>query len=311
MNKKINFTCTLECGGKCCKGSTTLLASEISFYAEKVPMLPTITIIPDLMIKKDQKYRYEESFKYVDIPDTETLKTHRFFLALDFVTAGAYQGDLVEDCIFLSNGMCSVEENKPLKCKLIPIQPLVPPALLKNSFEQIKKQGCIGFDEPIKENSLIWKSGKIKKAEDLANLNSYWKEIKKSTSILDLIVEMSQITSGKEVEHSLLSIFMQGLENNLKEMMHNIRKNPQKIYFSNYKFILPTFEISIFEKVAGSKLFSNYFKEVTGLTLENFSEKQLMAFSKHREHYNKEFTMDPIFCDQELDLINFLKKENS
>lgn len=152
----INFECDVACGGKCCYGAANITYKEVPFFVDKVPIIPSFSVLGagDLP-KRDKAYNARIKKAGVKI-DVDTLGAGRtYYILMDF-----YFGSLASRnaCIFLQDGLCSIYDDRPLKCRLLPAQPLVPESVGYAGAEWLRPM-CPGVLSPGRTDKVFWKNG--------------------------------------------------------------------------------------------------------------------------------------------------------
>ena len=182
MIKQYNFECSLECKGKCCFGVTYIEKESIMFFSDKVPIFFDVRYFLNNYLKQYKKYKTFVNLiknSAVKITDGKTI----LYLITDIIIGSKKQND---KCYFLTNeGLCSIHNNKPLKCKLLPLQPFIPIEKMDFAFNQMK-ENCIGFNN---NSKILWKNKKIYNKEFKQYYFEYFKKLQDLKPITEILFE--------------------------------------------------------------------------------------------------------------------------
>jgi len=197
--RTINFECDKECGGKCCIGGTQVLASEFKALYKKTP------IAPQIMVMQLNKTLPSEFISLVK-ENALVVKGNgqKFYLFLDFM-AGYRGGGL--PCPLLKDGLCSIYEERPLKCRLLPVHPLVPEVWLDTAIETMRNTECTGFLSPDRTDATIWKNGKLTDTNTVKERRRYFSELKKHRPFLEALMSVGSDIEEEENDNSFSGYF--------------------------------------------------------------------------------------------------------
>ncbi len=252
MKKIINFKCELECGGKCCVGATHILPEEVHKFMDKSPLLPNIFVLNHQSLKHDKKllHNIKRSSVSVTIENEITGQSQKAYLFVDFMM-GAYNS--YSNCMLLEDGKCTVHETgKPLKCKLMPISPLVPESHMYYPYDRLRDT-CQGVKNSEETSCTVWKNGKLTNKEDAKNLREYFSSLERSKSFTSLFLSIC-----RELDESFDGII---------EKLNNNSMNGETE---------TSFETTFFPD---EELLS-----LIGVKTDDYIESQLMAFEKFKSH---------------------------
>ena len=168
-NRVVNFKCELDCGGQCCTGITLALPAEIKYLYDKVPLVLTMEVLDLRIVRNDPKLsRQAPRF----MPKVTMLEDNGDYIGdlcvfFDFAM-GAWHSE--KSCFLLKDGKCTVHgEHKPLKCKLLPIQPLSDERLMYEVYE-VARSSCPGVKNMTEKGCCVYKDGKLCNKDDIKNL---------------------------------------------------------------------------------------------------------------------------------------------
>jgi hypothetical protein len=172
-NRVVNFKCELDCGGQCCTGITLALPAEIKNLYDKVPLVLTMEVLDLRIVRNDPKLsRQAPRF----MPKVTMLEDNGDYIGdlcvfFDFAM-GAWHSE--KSCFLLKDGKCTVHgEHKPLKCKLLPIQPLSDERLMYEVYE-VARSSCPGVKNMTEKGCCVYKDGKLCNKDDVKNLQAYY-----------------------------------------------------------------------------------------------------------------------------------------
>ena len=197
-NKRvINFKCDLECGGKCCIGNTQLLASEFEKVINDVPIVPMIVAIPVSVLSSkigeiNPSYK-KKILEYAFVVNTS--EDGDFAIFLDFIM-GSTTSNIA--CPYLKDGLCSIYDERPLRCKLYPIHPLLPEIMMELPLEKLRNTDCTAFLTPEKTEFSVWEDGKLSRKEDRDDIDKYFIEISKHKPFLDTLLRLEEGSLEKD-----------------------------------------------------------------------------------------------------------------
>lgn len=172
-NRIVNFKCELDCGGQCCTGLSLALPAEIKYLYDKVPLVLTLEAI-DLRIVRNHPKLSRQAYRFM--PKVTMLEDNGdyigdFCIFFDFAM-GAWHSE--KSCFLLKDGKCTVHgEHKPLKCKLLPIQPLSDERVMYELYEKMRSY-CPGVKNMTEKGCCVYKDSKLCNKDDIKNLQAYY-----------------------------------------------------------------------------------------------------------------------------------------
>ena len=295
----VRFECKMSCGGKCCNGGTQVLASELKNVVDDVPIVPEIIVIKGKNLPKRFLNRVKQGAILVKAENTNGGKTERFYVYLDFAM-GTHKGE--KDCYFLKDGMCAIEDSKPLKCRLLPVHPLVPEELMQTGFHQMRDLVCSGFtaDEECPNPPVIWENGVLKMAETKRDISKYFEELEKQTKFLGELLGIDNLFMSETGR----SAFQTDLV--LQDLIERL-SGDNGASIETRDIIFP---FLVMQKMANEDdYFSspvNIFEEISGMGIYEFAERQLAAFEKFKKFDPVGWKNTPIYQKQEDEYIALL-----
>lgn len=176
----------------------------------------------------------------------------RFF---DFAM-GAWHTE--KPCYLLKDGLCSIHNNnKPLKCKLLPIQPLSSEFAMYESYERMRSY-CPGVKNMTAKDCCVYKNGKLCNKTDIKNLQEYY----------DLAASTLNFSSNYVTALSLI---------NKGKIMEQLRESYEEaISDEESGSLIVSFEVPFFP-------IDEFIKEL-GLSRDDYIEKQLEVMEKFKEY---------------------------
>ena len=172
-NRVVNFKCELDCGGQCCTGLSFALPAEIKYLYNKVPLVLTMHATDAKAISDDLKLSKEAHRFMVKVTMNEDNGDFigQLCVFFDFAMGAWYSK---KSCYLLKDGKCTMHgEHKPLKCKLLPIQPLSDERVMYKLYEGMRSY-CPGVKNITEQGCCVYKNGKLCNREDIKNLKSYY-----------------------------------------------------------------------------------------------------------------------------------------
>ena len=267
MKKQYNFECKLECKGKCCSYLTYIEKEHVNMLQDKAIISLEIRFYLNSYIKSNKKYKYfyknlKESLFPIKIENFETI----YFLT--DIQIGIKDAEEKLFCPFLKDGLCSLEfiNKKPLKCKLLPYQPLVPLESMNYAFEAMTSF-CVGFDS----NKFLW----TKKS-----YNPYYKKLyfQYHNKLKDL-KKVSEILFEYNIIHQILYKV-------LEELLHN--DSTDSIDLNHINVNIPIFnipELTDYFKIKDYKKFQKNQLELIDSLLKNECCKNSKDLKSFKEGY--------------------------
>jgi len=262
-NNGYYFKCDKEYGGKCCFGVTYIEKENIMFFSDKVPMFFEIRYFANSYLKSLAKKhkKFTDLIKQSSVKIAKENDNRIVYLLSDLMIGSMKQND---KCYFLSDdGLCNLHnDKKPLKCKLLPLNPLIPLEKMNFAFNQMKPI-CIGFNN---KTNLLWKNQKIYNKEMKQLYFEYFKKFKGLKSALEINIPIMEEVSFDEIEKMFLN--------------------------SHGTFLFPIFPIDDIFKNLGIvkykdefinnqiKTINNYFKLYPKTKEDKFLEKQLSIYQE-------------------------------
>lgn len=265
-DRVINFKCELDCGGKCCVGVTMALPAEVKNVYDKIPLTLMMHVMSLDYILKDKRLGKEvpRFMPVLTMAEDDGSYIGKVAVFFEFVM-GAWHSK--KSCFLLRDGLCSIHnENKPLKCKLLPIQPLTDETVMYAAYEHMRDD-CPGVKNITAKDCCVYKNGKLCNKEDIKNLQAYYDL---AATTLDF--------SCKYLE--FLSMFEE------QAIMTQVRDSYEEAVEEGEEFEYSlSLEIPFFPTDA--------FLEYLGISVEDYIEKQLAVMEKFREYdpegFNKSF----------------------
>ena len=172
-NRIVNFKCELDCGGQCCTGLSFALPAEIKYLYDKVPLVLTMETMDLNMVISNPKLS-RQAYRFM--PKVTMLEDNGDYIGdlcvfFDFAM-GAWHSE--KFCFLLKDGKCTVHgEHKPLKCKLLPIQPLSDERVMYKLYEKMRSY-CPGVKNITAKDCCVFKNGKLCNKDDIKNLQAYY-----------------------------------------------------------------------------------------------------------------------------------------
>lgn len=265
-DRVINFKCELDCGGKCCVGVTMALPAEVKNVYDKIPLTLMMHVMSLDYILKDKRLGKEvpRFMPVLTMAEDDGSYIGKVAVFFEFVM-GAWHSK--KSCFLLRDGLCSIHnENKPLKCKLLPIQPLTDETVMSAAYEHMRDD-CPGVKNITAKDCCVYKNGKLCNKEDIKNLQAYYDL---AATTLDF--------SCKYLE--FLSMFEE------QAIMTQVRDSYEEAVEKDEEFEYSlSLEIPFFPTDA--------FLKYLGISVEDYIEKQLAVMEKFREYdpegFNKSF----------------------
>ena len=172
-DRVVNFKCELDCGGQCCTGLSLALPAEVKYLYDKVPLVLTLEAM-DLNIVRNHPKLSRQAYRFM--PKITMLEDNGDYIGdlcvfFDFAM-GAWHSE--KFCFLLKDGKCTVHgEHKPLKCKLLPIQPLSDERVMYKLYEKMRSY-CPGVKNMTEKGCCVYKDGKLCNKDDVKNLQAYY-----------------------------------------------------------------------------------------------------------------------------------------
>ena len=172
-NRVVNFKCELDCGGQCCTGLSLALPAEVKYLYDKVPLVLTLEAM-DLNIVRNHPKLSRQAYRFM--PKITMLEDNGDYIGdlcifFDFAM-GAWHSE--KSCFLLKDGKCTVHgEHKPLKCKLLPIQPLSDERAMYKLYEGMRSY-CPGVKNMTEKGCCVYKDSKLCNKDDIKNLQAYY-----------------------------------------------------------------------------------------------------------------------------------------
>ena len=264
-NRVVNFKCELDCGGQCCTGITMALPAEVKNVYDKVPLTLTMHVFSLHHITMDPKLSKEAPRFILKVTINEDNGRHIGELGVFFDFAmGAWESE--KPCFLLKDGLCSIHgENKPLKCKLLPIQPLSNEIVMFDAYEKMRSY-CPGIKNMTAKDCCVFKNGKLCNKDDIKNLQVYYDTAAKT---LDFSAYYFQVLSGLEDSNVL---------EQLKESYEEYLESEDLDYFVSFE--VPFAPVSML-------------LNQLGIDIKDYVDKQLDVMEKFKvydpEGFNKSF----------------------
>ena len=256
-NRIINFKCELDCGGKCCNAIASALPAEIKNFYDKIPLTLIMHAFRIEHMEFDPRLRKEVPRCMPKITMFEDDGTYigEFYAFFNFIM-GAWHSE--KSCYFLKNGLCSTHnENKPLLCKLMPIQPFFGELAAHSAYERLRGY-CPGIKNMTAKDCCVYKNGKLCNKTDIKNLQEYY-DLSASTFDFssNYITALSFFNDGK---------IMEQFRERYEEAINN----------EEDESIIASFEVPFFP--------TDEFMKELGLSREDYIEKQLAVMEKFKEY---------------------------
>jgi len=162
VNKKIRFKCFIDCSSYCCGGATIITIKEIGRLYKYFP----ITISFRKIYPFDSFHRnYLENIAF---------RYKNFHIIGDFIAGNRMR----KKCSFLKNSLCSINDIKPLQCRIMPFSVTFPEEYQHLVISQKRKEAfryCKGFME---DAPVVWEEKFVDKhlKEDFYRLRDYIRE---------------------------------------------------------------------------------------------------------------------------------------
>ena len=264
-NRVVNFKCELDCGGQCCTGITMALPAEVKNVYDKVPLTLTMHVFSLHHITMDPRLSKEAPRFILKVTINEDNGRHIGELGVFFDFAmGAWESE--KSCFLLKDGLCSIHgENKPLKCKLLPIQPLSNEIVMFDAYEKMRSY-CPGIKNMTAKDCCVFKNGKLCNKDDIKNLQAYYDTAAKT---LDFSAYYFQVLSGLEDSNVL---------EQLKESYEEYLESEDLDYFVSFE--VPFAPVSML-------------LNQLGIDIKDYVDKQLDVMEKFKvydpEGFNKSF----------------------
>ena len=256
-NRVVNFKCELDCGGKCCQGITLALPAEVKNVYDKVPLTLVMHAIDVDSLMLDPRLRKEAPRCMPKLTMMEDDGTYIGELCVFFDFAmGAWHSE--KSCYLLKDGLCSIHnDNKPLKCKLLPIQPLSSELAMHQAYECMRSY-CPGVKNMTAKDCCVYKNGKLCNKNDIKNLQEYYDLAASTLNFSSNYASfLAQLNNGK---------IMEQLRDYYEEAMDK----------GENRGIIASFEVPFFPVVE--------LMNELGLSKDDYIEKQLQAMEKFKEY---------------------------
>jgi len=197
-NNTYYFKCDTECRGKCCIGATYIEKEDIMFFSDKVPIYFEMRYLSNNYLKQINKYKnFVKSIKQSSYKISNNNKT--LYILTDIIIGSMKQND---KCFFLANDrLCKIQDRKPLKCKLLPLSPLVPLEEMDKAFNQMKSY-CIGFNV---NAPLLWKNKQIYNKNFKKYYFEYFNKFKELIPITEINIAIIEQTTPYLIEEMFLN----------------------------------------------------------------------------------------------------------
>lgn len=261
-DRVVNFKCELDCGGKCCVGVTMALPAEVKNVYDKIPLTLIMHVMSLDYILKDKRLSKEAPrfMPILTMQEDDGSYIGKMAVFFEFVM-GAWGSE--KSCFLLKDGLCSIHnENKPLKCKLLPIQPLTDESNMYAAYEHMRDD-CPGVKNMTAKDCCVFKNGKLCNKEDIKNLQAYY----------DLAATTHDF-SCKNLE------FLSMLEN--QTIMTQIRDSYEEAIEEGKEF---EYSLSLEIPFFPTELFLKYL----GISVKDYIEKQLAVMERFKEYDPKGF----------------------
>lgn len=256
-NRVVNFKCELDCGGKCCQGITLALPAEVKNVYDKVPLTLVMHAIDVDSLMLDPRLRKEAPRCMPKLTMMEDDGTYIGELCVFFDFAmGAWHSE--KSCYLLKDGLCSIHnDNKPLKCKLLPIQPLSSELAMHQAYECMRSY-CPGVKNMTAKDCCVYKNGKLCNKNDIKNLQEYYDLAASTLNFSSNYASfLAQLNNGK---------IMEQLRDYYEEAMDK----------GENRGIIASFEVPFFPVVE--------LMNELGLSKDDYIEKQLQVMEKFKEY---------------------------
>lgn len=265
-NRIVNFKCELDCGGQCCTGLSFALPAEIKYLYDKVPLVLTMEAMDLNMVISNPKLS-RQAYRFM--PKVTMLEDNGDYIGdlcvfFDFAM-GAWHSE--KFCFLLKDGKCTVHgEHKPLKCKLLPIQPLSDERVMYKLYEKMRSY-CPGVKNITAKDCCVFKNGKLCNKDDIKNLQAYY--------------DTAATTHDFSLKYlELLSVFNnQSIMKQVKDSYEDAVDNGEELdYFVSFE--VPFFPMDIF-------------LDQLGIEVKDYVDKQLDVMEKFKvydpEGFEKSF----------------------
>lgn len=262
-NRVVNFKCELDCGGQCCTGLSFALPAEIKYLYDKVPLVLTLEAMDlDLVISNPNLSKQAHKFmlKITMLEDNEDY-IGDLCVFFDFAM-GAWHSE--KSCFLLKNGKCTVHgEHKPLKCKLLPIQPLSDERAMYKLYEKMRSY-CPGVKNMTEKGCCVYKDAKLCNKDDIKNLQAYYDTAAQTLNFTEGYFRLLQEFKNGAILEQIKDSYLEALE--------------------DYAFPI-SFEVPFFP--------TDIFLNQLGIGVEDYVDKQLDVMEKFKiydpEGFNDSF----------------------
>lgn len=210
-NRVVNFKCELDCGGQCCTGLSFALPAEIKYLYDKVPLVLTLEAMDlDLVISNPNLSKQAHKFmlKITMLEDNEDY-IGDLCVFFDFAM-GAWHSE--KSCFLLKDGKCTVHgEHKPLKCKLLPIQPLSDERVMYKLYEKMRSY-CPGVKNITEKGCCVYKDAKLCNKDDIKNLQAYYDTAAQTLNFTEGYFRLLQEFKNGAILEQIKNSYLEALE---------------------------------------------------------------------------------------------------
>lgn len=230
-NRIVNFKCELDCGGQCCTGLSMALPAEIKNLYDKVPLVLTLEVIDlDMVISnlKLSKQAHKFMLKITMLEDNEDY-IGDLCVFFDFAM-GAWHSE--KSCFLLKDGKCTVHgEHKPLKCKLLPIQPLSDERAMYKLYEGMRSY-CPGVKNMTEKGCCVYKDGKLCNKDDINNLQAYYDTAAQTLKFTEDYFKLLQDFKNGAILEQIKNSYLEALEDNAFPISFEVPFFPADIFLN-------------------------------------------------------------------------------
>lgn len=293
-NRVVNFKCELDCGGQCCTGATMALPAEVKNVYDKVPLTLTMHVNSLDYILMDERLKKEAPrfMPVLHLREDDDGYIGDLGVFFDFAM-GAWESE--KSCFLLKDGLCSIHnENKPLKCKLLPIQPLSNEIVMYAAYEQMRDY-CPGIKNMTAKDCCVYKNGKLCNKDDIKNLQAYY-DLAATTH--DFSYKYLQFLSMFEDQ-----VIMTQIKENYEQAVEEGKEFEYALSFE-----VPFFPTELFLKYLGISVKDYIEKQLA--VMERFKEYDPEGFDKSFVKLQYEILLNAREVEKELDKIIALKESD-
>lgn len=230
-DRVVNFKCELDCGGQCCTGVTMALPAEVKNVYDKVPLTLTMHINSLDYILMDERLKKEAPrfMPVLHLREDDDGYIGDLGVFFDFAM-GAWHSE--KSCFLLKDGRCTMHgEHKPLKCKLLPIQPLSDERAMYKLYEGMRSY-CPGVKNMTEKGCCVYKDGKLCNKDDINNLQAYYDTAAQTLKFTEDYFKLLQDFKNGAILEQIKNSYLEALEDNAFPISFEVPFFPADIFLN-------------------------------------------------------------------------------